>query len=914
MEQFLCLKASAGSGKTFALTVRYISLLLQDVHVTSILTLTFTNKAALEMSQRIYTTLKDLGQDDSIMQAISQNTNLSIQDILGKKEQILEDFISNELSIYTIDKFVNKILREFSGYIDISDDFSISNDDQDLMLYKFLNSLDFKNFDLLINFSHTYNKKLHTIVSLFKTIDEKNENIQHKNFDSTLIDILKTDILNDAEVIKDYVLKSSLSNRAMSAVEFIDIASLLKKGATWLEKDCLEEYSYFKKDKQINTLNENFLRIKENLKSYFKLEEQDILNKLFEVFNNFKKFRRSYKKDKNTFEFRDITNLVYELLEKHIEKDFLYFRLDVRYNHILIDEFQDTSVLQYKILQPLIQELLSGSSEHYKTFFYVGDTKQSIYRFRGGNKELFDYVIENNKILKLEILDTNYRSSQNVVSFVNDVFLNVPNYEYYSQKVNSKILGYVEVTPFNNNEEDKYFDVKNKLEELIILGVNTKNIAILTYTNKDVLELYDYLSKEFKDLKIITEVTSKLINQNNIKASINFIKYLYFKEDIYKANFNALIGKNPNEKIETQYNLLSNSLEYILKEIAIKYEFFDENFLKFLEIIQQYNDIVDFVYEIHNDDTSMINKESSGLQILTVFKSKGLEFDTVLLLDRISKKKADTSSLLFSYDKITLESIYYKNKARINFDENYKEAINNEEKLSLGDEQNILYVALTRAKNNMIIFKKEKSSVFDALQQTITYRKIGNIHIKEITQKPNNKPINIQYESISLGVQEVAIQNKEEQYSIKERYFGIATHYVLEMMKNFDEKSLKFALQLAVSRYNNYLNKDDFLEIFTRIKHLITSIAFKQMYSNATYFKEQSLIYKEELKIIDLLIKKQDKYIIIDYKTTAQKSDSHIKQVDYYKSAIQKIFQEESENVIGYIVYLNLSNVEFIKV
>ena len=169
MEQFLCLKASAGSGKTFALSVRYISLLLKDVNVTSILTLTFTNKASLEMSQRIYTTLQNLGDDEAIMQAISFQTKLSFDEILEKKDTILKDFINSELSIYTIDKFVNKILREFSGYLDISDDFGIVNDDEDLMLYEFLIALDFTNFDMLINFSHSYDKKLNSIISLFKT-------------------------------------------------------------------------------------------------------------------------------------------------------------------------------------------------------------------------------------------------------------------------------------------------------------------------------------------------------------------------------------------------------------------------------------------------------------------------------------------------------------------------------------------------------------------------------------------------------------------------------------------------------------------------------------------------------------------------------------------------------------------------
>jgi len=547
MKQFLALKASAGSGKTFALTVRYISLLLLEVNPTSILTLTFTNKAALEMSGRIYSTLLNLGDDKNIIEAITIQTSLSESEILSKKQNILKTFIESELSIYTLDKFINKILREFSGYIDISDDFTIDNDDEDLMLYNFLISLDSKQFDLLINFSYKHEKKLSTITQLFKVIDEKNEELTIDEFDVIVLNNFEANILRSAQKIKDHILNSNASASAKKAVEFNTITELLEKGKTWLLNDTLNEYKVFVKANCPVELDDEFNNIKFNLSLYFKYRQKDILNKLFTIFNNFKEFRLQYKRVKNSFEFRDITNLVYILLNKVIEKDFLYFRLDIKYDHMLIDEFQDTSVLQYKILEPLIKELSSGSNEVYKTFFYVGDTKQSIYRFRGGNKELFDYVINDNEHLKLQVLDTNYRSSKNVVNFVNEIFLKVPSYEYHAQKVNSKIDGYVEITSLYNNDEEKYIDIKNKIIELLDNGINPKNIAILTYTNKDVIELYDYLNKEFPQIKIITEVTSKLINQNNIKASINFIKYLYFKKDIYKANFNALIGRKVNE-------------------------------------------------------------------------------------------------------------------------------------------------------------------------------------------------------------------------------------------------------------------------------------------------------------------------------------------------------------------------------
>ena len=191
-----------------------------------------------------------------------------------------------------------------------------------------------------------------------------------------------------------------------------------------------------------------------------------------------------------------------------------------------MDEFQDTSFLQYKILEPLIKEILSGDQTKFKTFFYVGDTKQSIYRFRGGKRELFDYVAKSNKVLEVEVLNTNYRSSENIINFVNELFLKIPNYEYFKQESIAQ-NGYVEV--FEDEaleEEEKFVNIAKKIEELQSLGVNSNDIAILTYTNDDVLSLYYYLKQKFPDMKISTEMTSKLINQQNVKAIINAIKYV----------------------------------------------------------------------------------------------------------------------------------------------------------------------------------------------------------------------------------------------------------------------------------------------------------------------------------------------------------------------------------------------------
>ncbi|MDN5106875.1 RecB-like helicase [Aliarcobacter butzleri] len=905
MKNYLALKASAGSGKTFALTVRYICLLLLGAKPNEILTLTFTNKAANEMSERIYKTLLTLGDDEAYLNAIENEVNLSKQEILGKKNILIKQFSNANLSIFTIDKFVNKILREFCGYIGISDDFEIKNDDIEKLSYEFLKSLNEKDFQTLIDLSFYEKKKFNSIFELFKTILEKNEDIEVINIDASLIELQKENILKEAFKIKESILScANASNSAKNAVDFETFEDLF--GRTWLEKENFEDYSYFKKCANESSKSD-FFKLKEELSIYYKIRTGFSLNKIFEVYLKFRNFKFEFNKNKNYLEFNDISNLVYDLLSTKIDKDFLYFRLDSNYSHILIDEFQDTSLLQYKILEPLIDEILSGDVTKFKTFFYVGDTKQSIYRFRGGKRELFDYVANTNKILEVEVLNTNYRSCENVINFVNELFLNLPNYEYFKQE-SVRANGYVEVIKDTNlEEEEKFVNIAEKIEDLLNNGVNFNDIAILTYTNDDVLSLYYYLKQKFPNIKISTEMTSKLINQQNVKAIINAIKYIYFKEEIYKENLNAIIGNKLLTTLDLEINLDEKSVQEVIKELSKKLKIIDENIIKLIEVSSSFNNIVDFVYEIDKLEAIMENSESKGLQILTIFKSKGLEFHTVILLDRIKRKNVDKSSLLFDYENLELKNIFYKIKGYENFNEDYKKAIDKEKKLSLEDEINILYVAMTRAKNNMIIFKKEKSSVFDILNMNVY--KIGKmINSSNLVKDIEEKSI-ISYTPLNLGTQEKQITKEKElkENHLHSRYFGLATHYCLEMLNNFSFNDLKYTLNLARTRFSNYLSDKDFVDIGNRLAHLINNDFFKFLITNSVLTSEQSLIYKEELKIIDLLIFKDDTYYILDYKTTKEELDEeHKNQVLYYKEAIKEIFK--TSNVKSYLVYLRIDS------
>ncbi len=917
MEQYLALKASAGSGKTFALTIRYISLMLLNAKPSQILTLTFTNKAAAQMNQRIYDTLSELGSDEAVLEAISNETFIPKEDIVEKKQTLIEQFVSSELAIYTIDKFINKILREFSGYVGINDDFEIKFDDEELLIYKFLSSLEKEQFDTLISFAYSESKKLNSIVELLKNLNSKNEiqgklsDLIQKEYSYESYSAVKTAILEDALEIKRFIIDSDLSQSADKAVEFDDIDSLLDRGKTWLSKDKLGEFSYFKKATIPVELEEKFKNLKKNILLYYQISESFTLFNFLDIFESFKNFRDNYNKKRNALEFDDITAIVYELMDKHIQRDFIYFRLDTKYNHILIDEFQDTSTIQFKILYHLIEEIISGDPENYKTFFYVGDIKQSIYRFRGGQKELFDYVAKLfSPTLEVHYLDTNYRSSGGVVEFVNSTFANIPNFEYEHQKVKSDITGYVEVTTVSNEKENIYESIYQKVEFLLNSGVHENQIAILTYTNKDVLEIYEYLKQKLPSLSLVTEMTSKLINQPNVEALINGVKYLYFEEDIYRVNFNALRGVNYSQKFEFHTDLLNQTPVAIVKEMAYFYKIMDDNVLRFIEVVQQYSSIVDFIYDIDKDDTVIASNTIQGVTILTIFKSKGLEYESVIVCDRITRKNPDRLPLLFDYNGIDIQKIYYKKSKRENIDPYYKEAIDKEKKLVTADELNILYVALTRAKHNMIVLKKEKNSSFELLPKIQDQTK-GELYIDQNNSYSEKNLREISYQPLHLGYQDKQSE-QDDNSNLKAKYFGLATHYCLELMGEFSLKFLENSLLLTQNKFQTFLEATEFEDIKKRITRLIENEYFQSLITDAKLYKEKSIVFNGEHKIIDLLIQKEDQYIIIDYKTTTEQIKQHIAQVELYKNGIKQITQNKETN--GYIVYLHKEIIDFVKV
>ncbi len=922
MENYLSLKASAGSGKTFALSLRYICLLFLNAKPSEILCLTFSNKSANEMKQRIGTSLKNLGEDEIFLNQLCKDLNLEKNRILARKSELLDSFLTSDLGIMTIDKFTNKILREFSGYLGINDDFIISNDDLEDLGLKYLRFLkkDKIAYDELLELVKKTNKKVPSLVEIFKTLyykyeefakqnpeqNSKQESKNHKKeFENQILELAN-------ELRKNLMKNANLSASGVKALDFKNIKNLIEK--TWLEKDALHEYSYFKKVADIQS-EEIFIMLKSLLNIYCDEENAEKIKLFLACLKSFTDFRQEYNKKLNILEFFDVTKLTLRLLEDFIDKDFLYFRLDAKYKHILIDEFQDTSILQYKILEPMIEEILS-SKQDFKSFFYVGDTKQSIYRFRGGNKELFPFVSQKYSEIKTQILSTNYRSCENLVKFINGLFTKLNNYDYEEQKY-IKEGGFIKVLKTQELKDGDFSILEEKINIFIKNNDALNSMAILTFTNKDLIKVYEYLSQKFPKLNFSTATNKLLINQKNISALINLIKYLYYNEDIYKINFNATLGLDETKAIEFDIDLLENSLYKSIKEMADFYKLLDENTLHFLELCKNYANIVDFINQIDKCDMVIEKNSKNSIDILTIYKAKGLEYDTVFLLDRLTKAR-NTSSFLFSYKNLELNNIFIKSSPKGFKSEVYKKALGLEEKLSLEDKLNTLYVGLTRARNNLFILKLDKSSVFEELNLVPSI--LGKIQFTKNEEKElKQEEEKLSYTPKILGQQEKSSKTKQitdsgQIYSIKAKVFGLATHFMLELMPDFTSASIDFSFNLMQNKYKNQLDENEEKDIKNRITNLCQNQSFLALIDGAKILKEQAFVYKNEVKIMDLLLEKgkekdgqEDKqkdteYFIFDYKTTKEEKPEHQSQVKEYKKAMKDILK--SQNIRSFLIYL----------
>ncbi|MDP1784403.1 MAG: RecB-like helicase [Sulfuricurvum sp.] len=896
-EPYLAYEASAGSGKTFNLVVRYLSLLFMGEDPSSITALTFTNKAANEMMERVIETLKAL-EERSELSEIARLSGISTQEILAQRETILLRFLRSDIHISTIDKFFGTILRKFALNAGIMPTYTAAaSHHEQKFLERFLHEVEVASeMESLARLAQLSSKRLDDIFTLLSQLYAK-----HKEFDAielprvTLTFNPYAHALELAAELSELVLSKPLSDRARKTMEIEDYDALLSK--TWLYKPSLE-YWDFKKSYEPK-MDELLFKIQESVRMQMAQRESDFFGGLFRLLTLYIKSRTAIMKQNQELTFDDITLMVHTLLRGKVESEFLYFRLDSRMKHLLLDEFQDTSVIQFDILRPLIEEISAGKGiNEGGSFFFVGDVKQSIYRFRGGVSALF-YEVADHFDVQVRPLEVNYRSKARVVEFVNRVF-GAKMRRYIPQaSPESKKGGFVEVLI----SEEPLKTLHEQIEGLLQIGVVPDEIAVLCVTNSDARKLQEYL--EECHLDVVSEATSRLIHQRSVRAVIEYLRYCYFRADIYRHNCAALLGVSSETIKQTTITDLQAQAISFIRHHTIG----DKSAMMFIEKLSNYRDIEEVVYEIERLEANAPQSDLHGIRIMTVHKSKGLEFEHVLVLDRLGVPRSRGESIVYEYEGLTLSRLFYRIKGREELDGAYKAALEKEKVLESEDQLNGLYVALTRAVQSLSVIAKPKSSWFSPLE--LTEGSWGE-RVFESSHAPAPARLEpLEHRAVSYGRQdEVLTLSEKDTFDYDAVQFGLALHYALEMMGNFQHESIHAGIESARKRYGSRIGAEKIETIRIALENLLSDENFRTLTQGKQY-KEKRFFYKGEMRIIDLLIENEEGgWSVIDYKTGQEESFSHKIQVKLYMEAVRAL---TGGPVRGYLCYVSHESIKFVE-
>ncbi|GAA7837561.1 RecB-like helicase [Helicobacter pylori] len=919
--QCMALKASAGSGKTFALSVRFLALLFKGANPSEILTLTFTKKATAEMKERILDYLKILQKENledekekeksqNILKELEEKYRLDPSFVQNSAQKIYQRFLNAEIRISTIDAFFQSILRKFCWFVGLSANFEVNEDTkahQQQLNESFLSALDNKQLEELGVFiaqclsydSYTSDSVLERLRFLKNKLYLFDPNKKEPAFD-------EKDFLEKLRSLNKQIQSvETASDKAKTAIKCDDFRGFLNSSLTWLEKK--SEYRFFKKIKdEIPTLESECEEIENDLKRYYEARENAL-------FKKFPKFIHLYDKAISkiqALDFDAIKDKVHALLNGYEEMpaEFFYFRLDSRIAHILIDEFQDTSLNDYKILAPFIDEIKAGigQAKWHRSVFFVGDVKQSIYGFRGSFSSLFESV---SKDFYHDNLQFNHRSSPLIINYVNTIFKkayqNSPT-AYLEQKYPKASSnkhakdGYVKVSLVADERELLLKQILQEAKNLLEHRIEPKDITLLCATNDDALEIKNYLQKNLSAIRPTTESSAKLSQFVESKIIKNALEYALAEEPykpFYKHSVLKLAGYLHDDAIALAgFNPKKESVAGFVWKVMEWFEFYTECAQICLELAVGCEDANEFLEKLEAKEIASFKAE--GAQIMTIHKSKGMQFPYVIVCERLGKPKSNNSNqFLEEYSGTELTRLYYRMKNREVVDKDYARALDKEEAAKDHEETNVYYVAFTRAELGLIVVAKDKDQKKDKKESKNKgmCEKLDLAPLEEgtiapvISSQKEPPPESVVIKPHAYGEQVQEIEEEPSDYEKNNDQeainFGIALHKGLEYQYAYriPKKSILEYLDYHHGFYGlDHQALEESLELFEN------DAKIQALFKNLALRGEVAFLFEGVVSRIDVLLwdKGQNLYVL-DYKSSQNYQQSHKAQVSHYAAFLQ---------------------------
>lgn len=1071
---FKVFQASAGAGKTFTLIKEYLKLCLANKGAVSnfrnILAITFTNAAANDMKAKIVKTLREIIDSEKVdpksMEAkLIEELGISDAELKSNTQSLMTHIMHDYSSfcVSTIDAFVQKLSRSFAHDLGLPSQYSVSIDtdevaetiteqlglrisDQDDFLTRLL--VDFSNNQFDSQRSTAIENQLSDFIAKLMTEKayqkEGNNSIKNYSQYKQTIDFLndktrdfERDIqehLDDfGQLERQYGLRDEFyaygRNGFISYIRKLSAKTYEQPSSRF--NGVLEKGNCFSKEgekqlgkSQVDVINAALLPVLQAMKDdiekglgafLFYKTQRDLLY-LYALRAQIRMEFDALANEEEIVHISEFNKLLNSVMGD-FSVPFVYERIGEHFRHVFVDEFQDTSVLQWQNLLPLIDNGLSSGNMS----MVVGDGKQSIYRFRSGEVEQivslpeiyalpkdereaafrqFEQNLKDNFAFKN--LDTNYRSFAQVVKFNNDFFESVyTNLSFDLQKVyvsekpgtHEKVdivqkisktddEGLVQVDLYDAENQPNYcFD---KVEAIIRELTGTKgyqysDIALLTRKSDYGSEMANYLND--KGIPVISQESILLKSSDKVQLMVNTLRYLLYsdnetnvanvlfywkltQETDFDGDISQVFGEvkaiaNGEKAIEPvmglgEAGLLQSSLAkatclYDLCANLFRIFHFDtihDAFLNYFmeEVFKSQfgikEGIADFLtyWDTKQDKLAVMSAGGNAVQIMTIHKSKGLEFPVVIYPEAIIDldEKLNASKAAEEWlrpEDLGFEAIPNLDKVLFKLDSKAEsmgdiapKLVKKEKESNQLDNLNLLYVAFTRAVQRLYVIAKQGKAdkpnvILDFLKDkndhqvpdnnALVYR-FGNPDFMKPKEKEKEEKKELTTESVAgdwfskIKVDSnptMVWQSKSDK--LLPREWGELVHQILAKIRTIND--IEQVLSPVIS--DGTINQETSAWIQERFMQMSQHPQIAPAFDLSAQVKtECEILHQGKVLRLDRYVELADAIYLIDYKT-GQKEEEHLNQVHTYANALREMTDKE---IRGYLVYLaeNVIDVE----